>query len=430
MLAAAVPAFAQYGGPAVLTRGEAPAAMSTAQIDFRPFLSLTGVYDTGLNGVSVDTNGKTISKGAAGIEGTAGISGLHSWRHTQVGLDFSFSGRHYPSLPYYDGTDERLLLSVTHQISRHVSLSFRNSAGMFTQNYGLPTLPQTVAFDPSTAFIPTNTFFDNRVIYLSSQADLVVQKSMRLSYSVGGDGFVTRYRSSALYGVSGAGARGDVQYRLTRRTTIGAAYAYTHFAFDHIFSSTDIHSFLGSYAVRLSKNWELSAAGGPILFETKFIQSVPVDPAIAILIGLSSTRQISYSRQWTPSGTGRLSYTMHRGVAYVTGGRSVTPGNGLFLTSTTTTVSGGYSYTGLKRWSAGISGGYYSSDSVGNYVGTYGSYTFTLSLSRQIARYTHGILDIYSRKFVSGSFQNYNLWSYGVRLGLGFTPGDIPMRLW
>jgi hypothetical protein len=319
---------------------------------------------------------------------------------------------------------------VTHQISRHVTFSLRNSGGIYTQNYGLPTLPQTVPFDPSTAYIPTNTFFDNRVMYLSTQADLVVQKSARLSYSVGADGFITRYRSSALYGTTGGSARGDIQYRMSRRTTLGAAYNFTHFSFDHIFSGTDLHSFLGSYAVRITKNWELSATAGAIRFETKFIQSVPVDPAIAILIGLSSTRQVAYSREWTPAGSGRLSYTMHRGVAYISGGRSVTPGNGLFLTSTTTSIIGGYSYTGLKRWSAGISGGYNSSTSLGNYIGQYNAYTVNASLSRQITRYTHGILTLYSRKYASGDFQNYNLWSYGVRLGLGFTPGDIPMRLW
>ncbi|MDE3164835.1 MAG: hypothetical protein KGN36_03440 [Acidobacteriota bacterium] len=430
ILAAAAPASAQYGGPAVLTRGEAPAAMSTAQIDFRPFASITGVYDTGLNGVGVDTNGKTIDQAGRGIEGSVGISGLHSWRHTQVGLDFSFSARHYPTVPYYDGTNENLLLSVTQQLSRHVSLSVRTTGGMYTQNYGLPTLPQTVPFDPSTTYLPTNTFFDNRVIFLSTQADLVVQKSTRLSYSVGADGFLTRYGSSALYGMTGASARGDVQYRVSKRTTIGAGYTYTHFAFNHIFSSTDMHGFVGSYAVRLTKNWELTATGGATLFDTKFIQTVPVDPAIAILIGYNSTNQISYSRQWTPTGSGRLSYTMHRGVVYVSGGRAITPGNGLFLTSTTETAMAGYSYTGLKRWSAGISGGYFGSDSIGNYIGYYGSYMLSLDLSRQIMRYTHGILSVYAHKFTSGDFANYNLWAYGVRVGLGFTPGDIPMRLW
>ena len=72
----------QYGGPAVLTRGQAPAAMAASQIDFRPYLSLTGGYDRGLNGVGVDPNGQPFNVSSYSVEATGGISGLHSWRHT------------------------------------------------------------------------------------------------------------------------------------------------------------------------------------------------------------------------------------------------------------------------------------------------------------------------------------------------------------
>jgi len=83
MLAAAAPLFGQYGGPAVLTRGQAPAAMAASQIDFRPYLSLTGGYDRGLNGVGIDPSGQAFSVSSYSVEATAGISGLHagtSWR--------------------------------------------------------------------------------------------------------------------------------------------------------------------------------------------------------------------------------------------------------------------------------------------------------------------------------------------------------------
>jgi hypothetical protein len=60
-LASVSPLFAQYGGPAILARGQAPGAMAATQIDFRPFVSVTGTYDTGLNGVSVDANGAPVN---------------------------------------------------------------------------------------------------------------------------------------------------------------------------------------------------------------------------------------------------------------------------------------------------------------------------------------------------------------------------------
>jgi hypothetical protein len=425
-----VPLYAQYGGPAVLTRGQAPAAMATPQIDFRPYFNIAGGYDSGLNGVGVDPNGQPYDESSFGIEAGGGVSGIHSWRHTQVGLDYRFNARHYPNRSFYDGIDQSLMLGITQALSRHVQFSVRTAAGFYTQNYSTFTLGQTVPFDPATTYIPTNDFFDNRTSYISTQADLTVQKSTRLSYSLGGDFFANRRRSEALTGVVGHGARGDVQYRASRRSTVGVGYTFTHYEFTRIFSSTDLHSFVGSYAIRLSRSFEFTATGGGMRYETKFIQNVPVDPAIAAIIGISSLRQITYTKSWIPTISARLSYTMKRGVAFVNGGRSITPGNGLFLTSSSTYASAGYAYTALKRWSANLNATYNRSQSLGNYIGQYGSYAFNVNVGRQVMRYTHARLSVAARKYESPDFNNYNKWSYQLRLGLTFAPGDIPIRLW
>ena len=53
-----------------------------------------------------------------------------------------------------------------------------------------------------------------------------------------------------------------------------------------------------------------------------------------------------------------------------------------------------------------------------------------LSASRQVARYTHGVVQLLRAQYTSGDFRDYNKWSYSVNLGLSFSPGDIPVRLW
>ena len=418
----------------MLTRGQAPVAMAPSQIDFRPFLSLNAGYDSGLNGVSVDPNGNPTDVVSTTVEATAGVSGFHSWKHTTLGLDYRAAFRHYGSQSYYDGTDQLLLFSLTHQITRHVTFVLREDAGLYSQNYAAPSLLQTVPFDPSTAYVPTADFFDNRTMYFSTQADLQVELSRRLSFDVGADGFMTRRRSTALYGVSGAGARGDLQYRLSRRTTIGVGYTYTHYSFNGIFSSTDLHTLVGSYAVRLSRTVELSATGGATRFENKFVQDVPIDPAIAAVICVPGqpcgSTQVTYGVSYIPSVTARLSKVVPRGVVFVSGGRSVTPGNGLFLTSKSTVIGGGYSYTGLKKWGVNTSLDYSTAKSVGNVIGNYSNIVASASISRQLFRATHGILTFSAREYGSSDFKNYNKWAYSIRLGLGFTPGDIPIRLW
>ena len=445
LLAAAAPALAQYGGPAILLRGEAPAPMQGGVVDFRPFLDILGTYDAGLTGVAVNSQGNPANDKGFGVQAAGGISGTHSWKHIRLGLDYRASIRHNPSISFYDGTDQTLGLSLSDRLSRHTTFSLRESAGIFSNNFGSLGFSEAVPFDPAAAFIPRNEFFDNRTIYLSTQADITVQKSARLSLDFGADGFLQRRRSSALYGVTGGGARGDLQYRLTRRSTIGAGYTYTHYSFTGILSSTDLHGLVLTYAARLSRNFEFSGYGGAMRAETKFQLLQPLGPAVSALIcpppgspvivagcnnGVAFASLVAYRVDYVPNLAGRLAYTVHHGVFYVSGGHAITPGNGVFLTSTSTNAGVGYAYTGFKRWSINASAGYNKSNSIGNVTGDYGSYQGSLSASRSLFRYTHGVMSANFNKYDSGVFRNYNRWTYSIRVGLGFTPGDVPLRLW
>jgi hypothetical protein len=404
--------------------------MAATQIDFRPYVSVMGVYDAGLNGVSVDANGTPVNDASFGVSIGYGVTGLHSWKHTKVGLQYSGSFAHYAK-GFYDGlSSQSLQLSVTHQLSRHAVLSLNTSAILYGSNRATPTLPQTVEFDPGTTYVPTNDFFDNRTISLSVQPSLAIQRSKRLSFVIGGDGFLTRRRSSALYGATGYGGHADIQYRLSRRATVGATYQYIRYTFTGIAGGTDSHSFGGTYSAILSRSTEFSASAGVSKYENLFVEIVPIDPAIAAVIGITSAQRVSYLGATTPNINARLSKIVPRGTIFVSGSHGINPGNGLFLTSTSTNVGTGYSYTGLRRWSISAGASYNSSHSEGNVRGQYGSYTANVSASRQVARMTHGVLAFNARKYDSTDFKNYNKWAYSVNLGLTFAPGDIPVRFW
>ena len=143
-------------------------------------------------------------------------------------------------------------------------------------------------------------------IFLSTQASIVIQRSTRLSYSFGGDGFLTRRRSTALFGSKGAGAHGDVQYRTGRRSTVGVMYSYMHYWFNGIYGSTDSHTVGGTYSVTLSRSTQFSATAGVSRYENLFVEIVPVDPAIAAIIGISSAQRVTYYANFTPDLAARL----------------------------------------------------------------------------------------------------------------------------
>jgi hypothetical protein len=108
----------------------------------------------------------------------------------------------------------------------------------------------------------------------------------------------------------------------------------------------------------------------------------------------------------------------------------LTPGNGLFLTSRTSTATVGYSYTGLRRWSFSSAASTNLSTSIGNVNGTYRGYSGALTVSRQIRGSVSWFTSFSARRYSSPDFTGYNRTIYSVRVGFGFSPGDVPLRIW
>ena len=425
-----LPLYGQYAGPAILSRGEAPSGMVQPQVSFRPFLEVSGTYSTGLATVAVNETGQLANAASIGTALIWGVSGTHTWRRDQIGLDYRGSVMHYARRTYYDSINQSLLLGYTHQFSRHIKLSLRQAAGSQSRDNGLSGLQATVPFDPTNSYLPKTDFFDNRTTYLSTQGDLIIQKTARLSFLAGGDFFANRRRSAALQGLTAQGARGDAQYRLTRRTTVGANYNYYRYAYTGVAGTTDIHSINGTYAVGITRGLEFSTSAGFVRAESKFIQTTAVDPVVAAILGISSSPQIVHSIFSRPNVMARLARTMRAGVLFVAAANRVVPGNGLFLTSYSTSVSGGYAYTGLRRWSFSAQAMRDSSLSFTTVEGRYGSTSAAATMSRQFWGSMHVVLSYSARKYGSSDFTGYRRTVQEGRFGLGFTPGDIPLRLW
>lgn len=425
-----LPAFGQYAGPAILSRGDAPAAMAAPDVTFRPFLSVSGLYSTGLSGVALTAQNQLANASAYGISVDGGISGAHSWRHTHIGIDYHIGYTDYAQATSYNSLNQGLSFSLTQRFTRRIKLNLREAAGMFSFSNPNVGLTQSVPFDPSQSGIPMSDFYYTRTIFSSTQADLIIQKSSRLSFDLGGGFFINRYSSSALYGVTGETATGDFQYRLSRYSTIGLNYSYTHDSFTSVLATSDLQGSAITFATRFTRTVEFSGYGGFMYSETKFLQSVPVDPNVAILLGIRSTTALAYHANWLPNFSGRLSKTFQHGVAYAAGAESVTPGNGLFLTSRVASVLGGYGYTGLRRWSMGVTFIYSRAVSIGNVAGDYGSETGSFSLSRTLVHSISFISSFSANKYISPNFTLYNRLIYTASVGIGWSPGEVPLRIW
>ena len=439
MLGLSLPAFAQYAGPAILSRGEAPAAMTAPTVDFNFSMALTGTYTTGLVGVSApNAQGVLANSTSYGIGVSLGVNGAHSWKHTHIGLNYSGGFTDYLSAGYFSGISQGLSLGLSHQFSRHISFTLRESAGLFTQfPPATVSLNSAVPFDPSQSYIPTTDFYDNRTIYTTTQANLTIQASSRLSFSLGGAYFANFQRSSALYGAMGESATGDVQYRLSRRTTLGANYSYTHYSYTNSEGGADIHSAALNASVRVSRWTEFSMFAGASRVASSFEQTVPIDPAILAILcppsevtacPLTAGTVINNNTFWGPNVGIRYSRSFQRGAFYASAGESITPGNGLFLTSRAQTAGAGYGYSGLRKWGLSIGVNYMKALSLGNVQGGYGQISGSYSMSRQIVGQLSFVSSFSATQYQSNSFNLYNRLIYSASVGLGFSTKSIPVR--
>ena len=424
-----LPVYGQMG-PAMISRGEAPNGMVSNKVDFRPYVNAAAGYQQGIVGVSVNPEGTVPDLDSSTLQLGFGVSGVHSWRRTQLGLSYSGTLTHYSKAKSFDSLTQALSLSLTRNLSRHVTLSVSQSAGVFTNLPGLRGLQQTITFDPATIYVPTTEFYNNRTIYLTGRGGLTYQRTARLSFNFGGGAFAAIHRSSTLKGSRGLAANGDFQYRVSRHATLGAMYQFSTFRFTGIYGDSYIHGAAATIGYQFSQRVEFSGFAGFLRAENKFVESVPLDPAIVALLGIRSARQVVHNIAYRPNWSGRISRTYPKGVLYVSAGQAVAPGNGLFLTSYTTSVLGGYTYTGLRRWSFSAQCGYIMSKSVANIEGAYGTLIGGTGLSRKITESLHFTVEYSARRYDSGTYESYNRLSHSILAGLAFSPGDLPLRLW
>src|SRR6185437_11708023 len=111
---AAAQGLSDYLGPGILTRGAGNiGTRSGEQVSLRLFAGVNGIYDNGIEPLSVSSKGTlTQVKGLEGVEGNVGAYGVHSWKQAQLGLDYIGDFRHYSENSFYDGSDHRLALGL------------------------------------------------------------------------------------------------------------------------------------------------------------------------------------------------------------------------------------------------------------------------------------------------------------------------------
>jgi hypothetical protein len=425
----AASAFGQtgYGGPSMLSRGgNRPGQRGRAPVDISVYGAIRGIMETGLTPVQLNEEGDIPSQTVYGGQVEVGVYGTHSWSKTILGLDYRGDYRYSTRFAQFNGFNHALALDVQHRFSPRFQLVFQQTAGTTNRAFGGfagPAVPNLSALG-----VATDEVFDTRVYYSQSTAGLVYQASARTAYIVSGDAFFMRRPNLALVSSNGYKGMGQWQYRVTRQNTIGAQYSFQRFHFPRVYGGTDTHGVALRFGRQQSRNLNYSLILGAFYLNSFGTSEVRLSPEVAELLGRDTGVEAYRRRSVVPHIEADLSYTLERSrmsVAYIQG---ITPGNGVYLTSQRRSVTAGYSYTGIRKLSLGVSAGATRYDSRSITVGEMNLIRGGGGVNYSLTR----LIDLSSqldwRKFNAPGLRGRE--GFAFTLGLTVSPARVPLSIW
>jgi hypothetical protein len=346
-----------------------------------------------------------------------------------LGLDYKGDLRHYDENSYYDGSDHTLTIGFTYQQSRRLFYNLQGVGGTYS-NY-LGAVAGSTAADTAALIInhPNLLLFDNRTYFGQGDASVTYLLSPRASVTVGGEGFIVDRQSSALVGMNGYGGNANFRYRVNRVTSVGAQYSRQHYQYPDTFGQSDLNMYSLLFATQMGRFWTFSADGGVYQTDVTGLQAVTLDPAIAALLGTSTTLRVFAANNWVPSAHATLNRKFKNANLSITYARTVMPGNGVYLTSRTQSGMVGYDYTGIRKFSLSIIGGYSSLNTLGQGLAPYSMFTGGAGLTYNLTHALHAVAR-YDARQQEIELAGYRRTSYRVTLGIAFSPGSVPLSLW
>ena len=398
-------AFAQggYGGPSMLSRGgNRPGRRGSAPVDLAVYGGLRGTVETGLTPVRLEQSGEIAKENRYGVQAEIGAYGSHAWRRTSMGLDYRGDYRKLMGTRAFDGTNQAISFDLSHTPNARTQFFFRNTGGITNRAFGgfaAPAGPTDDSLD-----LVNNELFDSKMYFNQANAGITLRTSARLAYSFSGNHFFVKRVNRQLTSVAGYGGAAAVSYRWSARTTISGQYQHIEFQYKSVYGHTAIDGGAFTFERQITRNFDVTLTGGGLRVHTVGTQQVELSEEVAAILG--RTRGVSaFSRQdWVPQATAAAGYTLERSRFQAQISSAVVPGNGVYLTSQRQGASAGYSFTGTRNLSFGLSARYARLKSLG--------------------------VDLRNMKVISGGGgMNYRLgWGLNFSTQLDYRSFDTPVR--
>lgn len=425
----------EYDGPSILTRDKSSIGERGGKlIDFRYYVDIQGVYDSGFAPyVASTTAGPSENTGGPGTSISWGVIGTRLWKRDRLSLEYHGDYTDYQN--YTSGNNEFLNLHYSRILQRRLTLDIRENAGTTYQANGYYRFAPLTSADQIA--VPVNDLFDIRTKFLDTRADITWQKTLRLSFSAGGTGFLIRRDQYAIPGTNGYDAHGSIAYRVKRTQTVSVNYSHDWFTFQREYGHSQFDSVQLGYNIDFGHHWAFQAGVGGSIVRVLGLEVIPADPVVTAVLGITSVSVVSNRTYEAPKFSGGLTKKFERSSASLNYIQDISPGNGVYLTSRQSAGSASYSYVGISKMSIGANAIYSTLSSFGQQnLGQYHNIGAGLGVTYRIGRDMHMTFRYDFRHYTTGAALTASgavippQDEHRVSLGFGYSPGDRPIAIW
>ena len=420
-----------YSGPAVLTRSYTLSRpMDATPIKWAGSVSAAYSWDSGeapglVNGV---TGFVSTSASAGSVSWNFG--GRHRWSRDQIGVSYAGNISEYFAQNAFSnltGLNNSLNLDYAHVFSRRFQFHLVESVQDLSQNYPLenPALqPGSSVANINLATSPNIQLLNNTVHQSSTQASVTYRQTARLSYSGSVSYFIVGQTEPGLVGLRGKQAGGDVNYRWTSRTTVGAYYSYTDYNYSHDVSHATSNGVGLIYSYAINRHMQLRSRVGISQIKSRAYETVALPAELAAILGRSVSLVNASSNFLTTDVSVQLIRDFGRSrTASLAFARGESPGNGLLLTSVQETATAGYTSSFFRRRVPVNVGATYSTlnATLQANLGNLKSESIYFSTSRPLSHKISSTFSAnYGRNTVNGTALNQHFLTLSI--GLGWSP--------
>jgi len=409
-----------YDGPSILGRGGTTTGMRGADsVPITLNMSITGSYDSNILGYAVNSDGTLQPSSAYGGSANIAVGGRKLWRRSVLGLDYSANYNYFSGNTVFNGTNQQLSLGYATQIGSRWQIVSQTGAGTSNRIVGGPTVFQTAEYEFLN--VPIDELFDTRAYFIGNTTGAIYNFTRRSSVRFSGSGSTVRRKAPGLVDLKTYGASADWVHRLSRRTSFGVSYSFSHYDFSKVFGESDIHTVAWHVSRTVGRDWTFSASLTGSKQSTVGIRTFQLDPVLSAILGRNEGQEVFESNNLLYGYSGGFSRRIRRSTFSGSAGRAIIPGNGLFLTSINESAGISFSHNLSRELAVQAGLSYGKMKSLGFTAGAFEGWTGGAGITYKLAEGL-GLTGRYDWRRFDLERTNFNRNAYRVSIGISYFP--------